>query len=196
MLILIQTQNTVIMIPILLLWNVKIKRSQKILLGIFLCLSTTMIVIAIVRISGLRIRPRNIDVHWALFWQEIEANIAVIMVSITAVRSLLGLKVLKSREQKARWYSDRRNFLMRKANKKSESELNDHQLPSVPGATLTGTRTFIRANSGSKMMASRVDAMSASDDRVEMEQRIQVTQKISSESETVRPSARSFIQSW
>ena len=184
------------MIPILLLWNVKIKRSQKILLGIFLCLSTTMMVIAIARISTLRIRPRNIDVHWALFWQEIEATIAVIMVSITAVRSLLGLKALKSREQKARWYSDRRNFLIRKANKRSESELNDHQLPSVPGATLTGMRTSIRANSGAKIMASRVDVMSASDDRVEMEQRIQVTQKISSESETVRPSARSFVQSW
>ena len=113
-----------------------------------------MNVIAIVRISGLRILPKNIDVHWALFLQEMEATIAAIMVSITAVRSVLGLKATKSREQKARWYSDRRKVLFRKENKNSESELND-QFPSVSGAILTGMRTFIRANSGSKMMASR-----------------------------------------
>ena len=173
------------MIPIILLWRVKIKRSQKMLLGVFLCLSICMIVIAIVRISGLQIFQRRIDVHWALFWQEMEATIAVIMVSITAVRSLLGLKVRKSREKRARVWSDRGKLLFGKAKEYSESELNDHQLPSIPGATLTGMRTLIRGNSNSKTMASKAYAMGSSDDSADMEQHIKVTQNTSSESEAV-----------
>lgn len=90
------------MIPLLLLWKPKIKRSQKIFVGIFLCLSIGMIVIAIMRLSGHRFLDRYVDVQWEVIWIEIEANIAVIMVSITAFRSLLGLKALNSRKKEER----------------------------------------------------------------------------------------------
>lgn len=61
-----------------------------------------MIMIAIIRVSGLRIRKSNIDVQWEVFWQDIEATVAVIMVSITAFRSLMGMKALKAREKRQR----------------------------------------------------------------------------------------------
>lgn len=117
-------------------------------LGIFLCLSICMIVIAIVRVSGLRIQKKNnIDIQWELFWQDVEATVAVIMVSITAFRSLLSMKALKARENKQRsWVSYRRKLLVRKFNKVSEDETDIEQLRSIPRATLTGIRTFINSD--------------------------------------------------
>lgn len=111
------------MIPILLLWKVKIKRTQKKFLGSFLCLSICMIMIAIVRASGLRILHTHFDGQWSVFWLEIEANIAVITVSITAFHLLLGLKALKSREkQEPACYWDRQKLLPRKGTKNLELE--------------------------------------------------------------------------
>lgn len=180
------------MIPVILLWNVKIKRSQKLLLGLFLCLSICMIITAIVRISGLRLSNKSIDVQWEVFFQQVEASVSVITVSLTAFRSLLGLKALKSREKKDRaWYSYRRMALLKKGRKTSESELNGEQLPSIPSATLTGMRTFIRGNRDSK--SDPTDLMTSRDGKIQAEHHIKVTQKISSESEAVRFSARNSI---
>lgn len=179
------------MIPVLLLWNVKIKRNPKILLGIFLCLSVCMIIVAIVRISGLRIEDTNIDIQWILFWHNVEANIAVIMVSLTAVRSLLGLKAVKSREKRERaWYLHRRNLLFRQ----EHENLDGGQLPSIPRATLTGKRAFIRGNRNTNWIISRGHELSSKDDMTEAEQHIKASQT-TSESGTVRPQARGPIKS-
>lgn len=177
------------MIPVLVLWKVKIQRGQKIFLGMFLCLSLCMIVIAIVRVTGVRVHE-NLDTQWSIFWGEVEAIVAVIMVSITAFRSLLGLKVLKSREAKERaWYYYRRKLAFQKDNKKSNFNSRGNWLPAIPGATVTGIRTRIWGERDSKTLDSGVsetDLISSRDDRRQMERQITVTQKISSESETVR----------
>lgn len=139
------------MIPVMLLWNVKIKRSQKLLLGLFLCLSICMIIVAIVRISRLPLSHESIDLQWAIFFQQVEASISVMTVSLTAVRSLLGVKAMNSREKKERvWYSYRRIALLKKGHKPSESEVDGDPLPFIPSATLTGMRTFIVGNRDSK----------------------------------------------
>lgn len=173
------------MIPVMLLWNVKIKRSQKLLLGLFLCLSICMIIVAIVRISRLPLSHESIDVQWAIFFQQVEASISVMTVSLTAVRSLLGVKAMNSREKKERlWYSYRRIALLKKGHKPSESEVDGDPLPSIPSATLTGMRTFIVGNRDSKN--DRADLMASRDGKMQVEHHIKVTQKISFESEAVR----------
>lgn len=181
-----------ISIPVFLLWKVKIKLGQKILLGIFLCLSMTMIMIAIVRISVTEVGSNAIDTQWSTFWQNVEADAAVITVSITAFRSMLGVKASKVREKKDRsWYSYRRRFLSRKA-KSQETELDMDQLPSIPGASMTGMRTFIRGHRNSNLMASEFggddDTTRSKDDSSRAQHYIKVTHKISSESEAVRSS--------
>ena len=182
------------MIPIILLWNVKVKRSQKMLLSIFLCLSVCMIVIAIVRISGLRLSNKSPDVQWETFFQQVEASVSVITISLTAFRSLLGLKALKAREKKHRaWYSYQRIALFRNRHKTSESELNGERLPSIPGATLSGIRTFIRGDRDSKN--DEADVMGPRDGTMDTEHHITVTQKISSDSEAVRFPARNSVSS-
>lgn len=106
-----------------------------------------MIIVAIVRVSGLRIRTTNIDVQWELFWQDVEATVAVIMVSITAFRSLIGVKALKAREKRERsWFSYRRKLLARNFKKVPKDETDIEQLPPIPRATLTGIRTFINSD--------------------------------------------------
>lgn len=139
----------VISIPLVLLWKVKIKRQQKIFVGIFLCLSICMIIIAIVRVSGLH-KNHNIDPVWTVFWHQVEAAVAIITVSITAFRSLLGIKALKSRERKIRersWFSHhQRKLRARYFQKSTQDEPTLGQLPSIPAATLTGIRTFINDN--------------------------------------------------
>lgn len=66
-----------------------------------------MIIIAIVQVSDF-LKNHNIEPVWAIFWHQVEAAVAIITVSITAFRSLLGIKALKARERKKRersWFS-------------------------------------------------------------------------------------------
>ena len=107
-----------------------------------------MIIIAIVRISGFH-NNNIIDPVWVLFWYQVEGAVAIIMVSITGFRSLLGIKVSKARERKKRerfWYSQHQKLRARYFQKPTHDEPKTGQLPSIPGATLTGIRTFINGN--------------------------------------------------
>ncbi len=102
-----------------------------------------MIIITAVRVLGFNMKS-TYNVLWGLFWHQAEAAIAIIMVSITAFRSLLGLKAQKAQEKKAKeryWYTHRPKLLAY-FNKTTEDKSESAQLPSLPGATLTGMRTF------------------------------------------------------
>lgn len=125
------------------------KRRQKIFLGAFLCLSVCTIIIASVRVIGFHIRNTYVAV-WAIFWAQTEAAIAIIMVSTTAFRSLLGLKAQKAQKKKVeeRYWIGRRPQQLQRAryfNKKKATEDNAEyeQLSSISlGATPpTGMRT-------------------------------------------------------
>lgn len=109
-----------------------------------------MIIIAIIRISGLHKNHSATDPVWAVFWHQVEAAVAIITVSITAFRSLLGIKALKSRERKNRersWFSHHQQKIRaRYFQKSTQDEPTLGQLPSIPAATLTGIRTFINDN--------------------------------------------------
>lgn len=137
--------HPVIVIPILLLWRVQIKLQQKLALGFSLCLSIIMIITAIVQISGIHAPANTIDVVWEIFWQLMEACIAVIMVSLTAFRSLFvahgsGAKSPpKKPSLRKRMLNSRIAVGRKRANDSEETE----RLPEVPRATLTGMRTFI-----------------------------------------------------
>ena len=64
-----------------------------------------MIVIAFVRISGYRAHGSH-GYTWQAFWMEFEACVAVIMVSLTAFRSLFVTAESKSSRINCRpWYS-------------------------------------------------------------------------------------------
>lgn len=89
------TPCSVISIPIFLLSRVQLELRRKLALGVVLCLSVFMIIIAALRFSlcpvptvaGDNTIP---DTLWLFFWQSMEALVAITMVSATAFRSLYG----------------------------------------------------------------------------------------------------------
>lgn len=179
----ITTDLLIIMIPILLLWKVQIKARQKLLLGVFLCLSICMIAVAIVRISGLRIRHTIIDVQWQAFWLEVEATIAVNVVSITAFRSVLGIKASKAREKNRSWYSYRRRHLSRKSSKDPENNPDTDELSSIPGVVSTEMRTVPRGNRDSGLIFCESAPRKSKDDWSLPEQNIKTAYKMTYGSE-------------
>ena len=131
----------VISIPVCLLWKVKIKLRQKLGMGVFLCLSAFMIVIAIVRLSGLRTQSATLDLVWKRFWQQVEACVAVLMVSLTACYAFFMADNLNSGDAEVRiWQYPQRSAW----NQVGRVRDNDGRLPTIPSATMTGIRTTIR----------------------------------------------------
>ena len=138
------------MIPIHLLWHIQINLRQKVILAASLCLSIVMIVITIVRMSKIRIGSTQTDIIWQVFWHEIEACTAVIMVSISAFRSVFVAHKKSRQNQNNRhrvWYMSKKNLLRsalhRKKQLRSDSSEGMGPLPEIPGARMTGMRTFI-----------------------------------------------------
>lgn len=115
-----------------------------------------MIVIAIIRLSLVHIEivhmdtgpVRTVDFVWVLFWLQIEACTAVIMVSFSTFRSVFVAHQSRLREDQdrhRRWYMSRKNIMAsiwRRRKLELESEEMD-RLPSIPRATITGMSTFI-----------------------------------------------------
>lgn len=141
------------MIPIHLLWHIQINLRQKIILAATLCLSIVMIIITIVRMSKIRIGPTQTDIIWEVFWHEIEACTAVIMVSISAFRSIFVAHNSRQQQNRKRvWYMSKKNLLRSALHRKklrSDSSEEVNKLPEIPRATMTGMRTFIRGGGGS-----------------------------------------------
>ena len=105
-----------------------------------------MAITAAVRVSGLKFRG-EFDEVWLFLWQQIEACIAVAMISLTAFRSVFisseSSRAEKERAKKA-WYSSTLDAIKRSKDKRRNDEEANRELPTIPSATLTGMRTFIR----------------------------------------------------
>ncbi|MCJ1350998.1 MAG: hypothetical protein MMC33_000980 [Icmadophila ericetorum] len=84
------TDFLLISIPAILLWRVHISLRRKLLLGGILCLSIFMIIISIIKITLADLPDGQVDSVWGIFWLQAEACVAVIMVSISAFRSLFS----------------------------------------------------------------------------------------------------------
>ena len=82
------TDAFIISIPIMLLWNVRISLRRKLALGAVLSLSAVMIVVAIIRLAFAHNAPGQIDAPWVFFWIQVEACVAVIVVSGSSFRTL------------------------------------------------------------------------------------------------------------
>ena len=151
----------VLVIPPWLLWKVKISLRQKIGIGSFLCLSLIMIIIAVIRIS--RVHASDFDI-WFLFLQQLEGCIAVLMLSLTALRTLY-VSAKKTQEQQ----KNKTSYSARKHLWPSSKKLQDEpyiQLD-MPSATLTGIRAVISSNQSDSWSTKHEDSQdlgSPSDD--------------------------------
>lgn len=143
------TDFIVISFPIAMLWQVNITARQKAGIGFWLCLSFVMVIIAVVRIAGIKLPGGNVDIVWLAFWEQQESSISVIMVSMSAFRSLFVESTATPAPRRNHKYSANnwRRRLVRRAlgsgNGNGDAE-RSMGLPQIPRATLTGMSETIR----------------------------------------------------
>ena len=129
----------VISIPVLLLWRVRISLRQKLSLGALMSLSVFMVIISIIKVSAGDFINGQVDSTWALFWLQVEAEVAVIVVSVTAFRALF----VPGPPNPANSPYQRPSPYFKPWNRKVDPH---YELPSMPSATFTGVRSFIRSS--------------------------------------------------
>jgi hypothetical protein len=76
------------LIPIRLIWQIRIRWTQKVALAFSLCLTIVVIILTIVRAVGLY-HADQFDSVWEVFWQMMAAEFGLIMTSVTASRAFL-----------------------------------------------------------------------------------------------------------
>lgn len=137
----------VLTVPVCILWRVRISVRQKIGLAFSLCLSCVMVIVTIVRIAGMRPRGTgSVDIVWLVFWQQQECSIAVLMVSISAFRSLFvpgPAKTPGPRQQQCSPSEKREGIVRRRLDPDLYDIYETNGLPQIPDATLTGLATVI-----------------------------------------------------
>ncbi|KAK8076215.1 Integral membrane protein [Apiospora phragmitis] len=118
-----------------------------------------MVALAITRASKIN-GAAGVDVPWEFFWQFMEASVAVLMGSLTVFRTLLSSKTGSSDERGrpvaappgGPWPHARPAYYVfsslgrrkRRADAADLEATKNGGIPEVPGATMTGLRTFIR----------------------------------------------------
>ncbi|CAF9917339.1 MAG: hypothetical protein HETSPECPRED_003214 [Heterodermia speciosa] len=136
-------------IPILLLWGVKISLQRKLALGTILCLSVFTMIICIVRISGGNTTNGQVDSAWVIFWLQVEAAVAVIIVSVTAYRMLFIAETQQYRDsppQQIETAASRARFW----NRTDRTTTRSNGLPSIPAPTLSKVRSWVKRSEGGK----------------------------------------------
>lgn len=89
----------VLAIPIRLLWQIRVRLSQKIAISSSLCLTIVIIAVTIIRASGIR-QGTTIDSVWETYWQVISAEVGLIMTSATAFRTFYVARSVAQQRQR------------------------------------------------------------------------------------------------
>ena len=137
------TDTMILSLPIALLWKVNLRTNQKIVIGIFLCLSAVMMALAIIRAAGkFDYYYSNVDIDntWMYLWQQCEASAAIAMFSLTAFRSVFVSNTSRPSNDSP-WKASMPRFAKRfRRSSLSSQDLRLHDV-SIPRPTMTGMRT-------------------------------------------------------
>ncbi|KAL8646828.1 MAG: hypothetical protein Q9226_006694 [Calogaya cf. arnoldii] len=133
-----------IAIPVALLWRLRISLRQKMILMFVLGLSIFTIIVCIVRIAGARYPNGLIDSAWMVFWLQLEASVAVVIISLTSYRSLF----VKDKPTDKKSPKNHSTSYKRKLWSREKREQKGVEMPTLPNPTLTGMRTVIGRTRG------------------------------------------------
>ncbi|MCJ1346907.1 hypothetical protein MMC31_005127, partial [Peltigera leucophlebia] len=159
-----------------------VKRTQKAVLALSLCLTVVMILVTITRISGIKI-DGNVDQVWESYFIILAAEIGIILTAVTAFRAFFVSRRKRdnnggnqSPRYRTHWYSQKKYLLERVFNPRlwrsktralSTSEGYDdghflmRNLPEIPRAHMTGVQTFIDCCDGKETHVSHIMESSA-----------------------------------
>ena len=148
----------ILVIPVYLIYKIRVDLRQKITLSFSLCLTVFIVAVTVVRPAGLY-DGNSLRVVWGAFWMFVSVDVGVALASLTAFRTLFvrrGSAASRSPKHHFDWYQHRRWLRFPWSWRRTTDEGYSHekrgfgpegekerQLPSIPGATLTGMRTFI-----------------------------------------------------
>ncbi|KAL8902465.1 MAG: hypothetical protein Q9207_004686 [Kuettlingeria erythrocarpa] len=152
----------ILYIPLQLIWQVKLRLTQKFVLACSLCLTVIVIIFTVTRASGLEWRGK-LDVLWEVYFQVVAAEVGLILVSTTAFRALFvsranqkqnspqnspsiftkTYQTLKRILDPRRWTSSHSKKDSDGHRERNVKEEFDGKLPNIPAATMTGMQTFV-----------------------------------------------------
>lgn len=127
----------VVSIPVILLWKVKINLRRKLALWGILCLSIFTAITAIIKVAGGNIGHDQVDSAWVIFWEQAEASVAIIVVSVSAFRTLF-VTHRASKQQSPAHHTSTTGLIWSRIARRHDN------LPAAPAPTLAGARTYIR----------------------------------------------------
>ncbi|KAL8778273.1 MAG: hypothetical protein Q9213_007493 [Squamulea squamosa] len=136
------TDCLLISIPVALLWRVRISLRRKLILLFVLSLSVFTIIVSIIRIAGSRLPNGSIDAAWTQFWLQVEAAVAVMIVSLTSYRSLF-VKDKSTKKKSPRYNNNTTSYRKKLFSREKREEAEGVEMPTLPDPTLTGVRTVI-----------------------------------------------------
>jgi len=146
----------------------RISLSRKIALWGVLYLGIFTAITAIIRAADGILNNGWVDATWVIFWLQMEAAVAVIVVSFSAFRALFVAHRPSKQEQLPAPDASKSRLVWSKRLSFQDA------LPAIPPATFTGIRTFIRRNHNDEETQDMEFSQQGSG--------IRVTQDISSES--------------
>jgi len=149
-------RRIVLVIPIMIVWKIQIRWTQKIVLSFSLCLTAFIISTTVVRVAFMTWDPTGlghhttIDVIWVFYWSLVSAEVAIFMAAAVLFRIFFIAQrrrrsELTPQEQARKFFKE--SFLRRAYRRESDTldllECDLSTLPSIPRAHMTGMRTYI-----------------------------------------------------
>jgi len=146
----------VLAIPIIVVWKIQIRWTQKIALSFSLCLTAFIISTTVVRVAFMTWDPTGlghhttIDVIWVFYWSLVSAEVAIFMAAAVLFRIFFIARrrrrsELTPQEQARKFFKD--SFQRREHRRESDTldllERDPSTLPAIPRAHMTGIRTCI-----------------------------------------------------
>ena len=161
----------VLVIPIKLVWGLRLPWSKKAAIAATLCLTVLVMIITVLRIATV-VHADKIDPVWGVYWHILAAELGVIMAACMTFRTFFVARNNKRGSphspRSLHWYHQSRSFFRRylssgrwRRSKGADGRSTDDSatlcekchsgrdgwqgkdLPSVPRAHMTGMRTFI-----------------------------------------------------
>ncbi|KAK4225248.1 hypothetical protein QBC38DRAFT_483440 [Podospora fimiseda] len=165
----------ILVIPCILIYQIRVRLTQKIALGFTLCLTIVMVILTVVRIAGLQYKGK-LDSIWETYFILVPAEIGLTLVAATAFRALY---ISKSKNRKHshdtittfNWYTRAKSSLKhmvgrvtgKSSNNSNGSAAFEHIdmgngqfiKQEIPRGTITGVQTFIDKNGRTVYMTNK-----------------------------------------
>lgn len=151
--------HTVLIIPCILIWQIRVSWTQKIALAFTLCLTIVVVILTVIRITGLSNQGKA-NAIWETWCIAISAEVGMSLVGVSAFRALYVAKARNRRVNRTirsfGWYNKGLSIFRRITNthaarpddeKKGDTKLEND----IPRGTMTGMRTFIDGNGRTRL---------------------------------------------